>query len=138
MGCVLGTGARSDRRSNSKSNRRNEDESQSQSTTSTQTRHNVEQVASDRVRVEKKVRQTSGDVQATDRRRLKPQFSLNTSPTWPEWLSAVAGDAIKDWKPRRANTFEKLDKVNIKVYVIISSIIHINDLNIDAWMQIFI
>jgi hypothetical protein len=24
---------------------------------------------------------------------------------------AVAGDAIGDWTPRRANTFEKLDKV---------------------------
>ncbi|KAL6494406.1 hypothetical protein OROGR_031206 [Orobanche gracilis] len=29
---------------------------------------------------------------------------------WPSWLNDVAGHAIKDWKPRRANTFEKLDK----------------------------
>lgn len=32
---------------------------------------------------------------------------------WPSWLVAVAGDAIKDWTPRRANTFEKLDKAII-------------------------
>lgn len=30
---------------------------------------------------------------------------------WPAWLSAVAGEAIKGWTPRRADTFEKLDKV---------------------------
>lgn len=30
---------------------------------------------------------------------------------WPSWLVAVAGEAIKGWIPRRANTFEKLDKV---------------------------
>lgn len=30
---------------------------------------------------------------------------------WPAWLSAVAGEAINGWTPRRADTFEKLDKV---------------------------
>lgn len=30
---------------------------------------------------------------------------------WPVWLSAVAGEAIKGWLPRRADTFQKLDKV---------------------------
>lgn len=30
---------------------------------------------------------------------------------WPSWLAAVAGEAIKGWIPRRADTFEKLDKV---------------------------
>lgn len=30
---------------------------------------------------------------------------------WPAWLSAVAGEAINGWLPRRADTFEKLDKV---------------------------
>jgi len=31
---------------------------------------------------------------------------------WPAWLSSVAGEAIKGWIPRRANNFEKLDKVS--------------------------
>ncbi|KAH1115035.1 hypothetical protein J1N35_008413 [Gossypium stocksii] len=31
---------------------------------------------------------------------------------WPSWLMAVAGEAIRDWTPRRANTFQKLDKVS--------------------------
>ncbi|XP_059304282.1 probable serine/threonine-protein kinase At1g54610 [Lycium ferocissimum] len=35
---------------------------------------------------------------------------------WPAWLVAVAGDAVKDWTPRRANTFEKLDKIGQGTY----------------------
>ncbi|KAK1310918.1 putative serine/threonine-protein kinase [Acorus calamus] len=35
---------------------------------------------------------------------------------WPEWLSAVAGDAIDGMKPRRANSFEKLDKIGQGTY----------------------
>ena len=30
---------------------------------------------------------------------------------WPPWLASVAGEAIKGWVPRRADSFEKLDKV---------------------------
>lgn len=35
---------------------------------------------------------------------------------WPGWLSAVAGEAIKGWVPRRADTFEKLDKIGQGTY----------------------
>ncbi|GLT79447.1 hypothetical protein SLA2020_509360 [Shorea laevis] len=35
---------------------------------------------------------------------------------WPSWLVAVAGDAIRDLTPRRANTFEKLDKIGQGTY----------------------
>ncbi|KAG1365191.1 putative serine/threonine-protein kinase [Cocos nucifera] len=35
---------------------------------------------------------------------------------WPSWLSAVAGEAIKGWIPRRANTFEKLAKIGQGTY----------------------
>lgn len=31
---------------------------------------------------------------------------------WPTWLVSVAGEALVDWAPRRANTFEKLEKVS--------------------------
>lgn len=33
---------------------------------------------------------------------------------WPAWLVAVAGEAIRGWVPRRADSFEKLDKVSFK------------------------
>ncbi|KAI4298930.1 hypothetical protein L6164_032437 [Bauhinia variegata] len=31
---------------------------------------------------------------------------------WPSWLTAVAGEAISGWIPRRADSFEKLEKVS--------------------------
>ncbi|KAJ7521821.1 hypothetical protein O6H91_19G069400 [Diphasiastrum complanatum] len=35
---------------------------------------------------------------------------------WPAWLSAVAGEVIKGWIPRRADSFEKLDKIGQGTY----------------------
>ncbi|XP_038980960.1 probable serine/threonine-protein kinase At1g54610 isoform X1 [Phoenix dactylifera] len=35
---------------------------------------------------------------------------------WPSWLSIVAGEAIKGWTPRRADTFEKLAKIGQGTY----------------------
>lgn len=32
---------------------------------------------------------------------------------WPSWLAAAAAEAIEGWVPRRADTFEKLEKVCI-------------------------
>ena len=30
---------------------------------------------------------------------------------WPRWLMEVAADAVRGWQPRRADSFQKLDKV---------------------------
>ncbi|CAH8382531.1 unnamed protein product [Eruca vesicaria subsp. sativa] len=35
---------------------------------------------------------------------------------WPPWLASVAGEAIKGWIPRRADSFEKLDKIGQGTY----------------------
>ncbi|TKY66852.1 serine/threonine-protein kinase [Spatholobus suberectus] len=35
---------------------------------------------------------------------------------WPAWLSSVAGEAIKGWIPRSANTFERLHKIGQGTY----------------------
>ncbi|KAJ8426392.1 hypothetical protein Cgig2_010935 [Carnegiea gigantea] len=35
---------------------------------------------------------------------------------WPTWLAAIAGDAIKGWVPRHADSFEKLDKIGQGTY----------------------
>ncbi|XP_047943721.1 probable serine/threonine-protein kinase At1g54610 [Salvia hispanica] len=35
---------------------------------------------------------------------------------WPSWLVAVAGEAIRGWVPRKAYTFEKLDKIGQGTY----------------------
>lgn len=37
---------------------------------------------------------------------------------WPSWLTSVAGEAIKGWVPRRAESFEKLDKVSSFYFLI--------------------
>ncbi|XLS85121.1 hypothetical protein HN51_035287, partial [Arachis hypogaea] len=38
------------------------------------------------------------------------------SAGWPDWLSSVAGEAIKGWIPRSANTFERLHKIGQGTY----------------------
>ncbi|KAI7752324.1 hypothetical protein M8C21_014811 [Ambrosia artemisiifolia] len=104
MGCVLGTRAASDHRSNS--NHRHNNTHESTSTINTQPTDGVE----------KTIRHISGDVRPSNHGKLKLEYSLHTPPSWPTWLSAVAGDVIKDWTPRRANTFEKLDKIGQGTY----------------------
>ncbi|KAJ9549706.1 hypothetical protein OSB04_022249 [Centaurea solstitialis] len=68
-----------------------------------------------------------GSVRARgQRRRSKPNPRLSNPPKnihgeqvaagWPAWLSAVAGEAINGWTPRRADTFEKIDKIGQGTY----------------------
>lgn len=38
---------------------------------------------------------------------------------WPPWLATVAGEAIRGWVPRRADSFEKLDKVCFYLYFLV-------------------
>ncbi|XP_024994295.1 probable serine/threonine-protein kinase At1g54610 isoform X2 [Cynara cardunculus var. scolymus] len=35
---------------------------------------------------------------------------------WPSWLAEAAGEAVSGWLPRRADTFEKLDKIGQGTY----------------------
>ncbi|WOL03624.1 hypothetical protein Cni_G12344 [Canna indica] len=43
-------------------------------------------------------------------------MSEHVSAGWPSWLTAVAGDAVKGWLPRRADSFEKLNKIGQGTY----------------------
>ncbi|XWS60217.1 hypothetical protein CRYUN_Cryun07bG0016600 [Craigia yunnanensis] len=52
-------------------------------------------------------------IQALERRRTPSDLNQQG---WPSWLTAVAGEAIRDWTPRRANTFEKLNKIGQGTY----------------------
>ncbi|KAH7865632.1 hypothetical protein Vadar_009120 [Vaccinium darrowii] len=47
------------------------------------------------------------------------------SAGWPSWLTSVAGEAIKGWVPRKADSFEKLDKIGQGTY---SSVYRARDL----------
>ena len=95
MGCVLGkrvTGDGSRRKSSKRKNSGQE-----------KTEKKVEKQSSRK--------NLAGEAPAPEKLRPLSEFRVKTSQGWPSWLSEVAGDAIKDWTPRRANTFEKLDKV---------------------------
>ncbi|KAL6548456.1 hypothetical protein OROGR_008877 [Orobanche gracilis] len=60
------------------------------------------------------------------RRKCRPDPRLSNPPKnihgeqvaagWPSWLSAVAGEAINGWTPRRADSFEKIDKIGQGTY----------------------
>ncbi|KAL8486284.1 hypothetical protein ACS0TY_023117 [Phlomoides rotata] len=61
-----------------------------------------------------------------ERRRSRPNPRLGNPPKhihgeqvaagWPSWLSAVAAEAINGWTPRRADSFEKIDKIGQGTY----------------------
>ncbi|GAU45743.1 hypothetical protein TSUD_77680 [Trifolium subterraneum] len=60
--------------------------------------------------------EVSGNVPATVSRLPRINSLAATQPSWPPWLMEVAGDAIRDLTPRRANTFEKLAKIGKGTY----------------------
>ncbi|KAK4799532.1 hypothetical protein SAY86_024897 [Trapa natans] len=35
---------------------------------------------------------------------------------WPQWLTDICGEALRGWVPRRANNFEKIDKIGQGTY----------------------
>ncbi|KAK7353792.1 hypothetical protein VNO80_19244 [Phaseolus coccineus] len=105
MGCVLGTPARA-----GDQHRR---------------RREQREVATDegknavRVRDKERNRHTGdfpGNLPAPERRKPRLDPCAVTQQGWPSWLMAVAGEAIGDWTPRRANTFEKLAKIGQGTY----------------------
>ncbi|OVA17420.1 Protein kinase domain [Macleaya cordata] len=67
-------------------------------------------------RERKKIQQGGDNPTVVERLKPKLNHSLKTQHGWPAWLSAVAGDAIEGWTPRRADTFEKLDKIGQGTY----------------------
>ena len=64
-----------------------------------------------------------------ERRRSKANPRLSNLPKhlrgeqvaagWPPWLTAVCGEALSGWIPRKADTFEKIDKVCLCVCVFV-------------------
>ncbi|KAJ0245171.1 Protein kinase superfamily protein [Hirschfeldia incana] len=54
-----------------------------------------------------------------------PKELKQVSAGWPTWLVSVAGEALVDWAPRRASTFEKLEKIGQGTY---SSVYRARDL----------
>jgi hypothetical protein len=59
----------------------------------------------------------SGGVRAEGEAKLRTKDMPNgvqgehVAAGWPRWLTEVAAEAVRGWQPRRAESFEKLDKV---------------------------
>ncbi|KAK1422402.1 hypothetical protein QVD17_25499 [Tagetes erecta] len=104
MGCIFSTTTTTGSNRRSKSNAQHQRTEEATITTDSQTVASSSDVNKG---VEKSV---------SNRRKLKVQYSLNTAPTWPDWLLAVAGDAIHDWIPRCSNSFQKIDKIGQGTY----------------------
>lgn len=43
---------------------------------------------------------------------------------WPSWLTSVAGEAINGWVPRKADSFQKLDKVSFSSFTFYMLYLH--------------
>jgi hypothetical protein len=46
----------------------------------------------------------------------------HVSAGWPRWLTEVAAEAVRGWQPRRAESFEKLDKVCVIMLTLLCKI----------------
>ncbi|XP_013628614.1 PREDICTED: probable serine/threonine-protein kinase At1g54610 [Brassica oleracea var. oleracea] len=57
----------------------------------------------------------TGDFSGGSSRRTL-RMSLSAPEGWPPWLLAACGESIKDFTPRRATTYEKLDKIGQGTY----------------------
>ncbi|CAJ2628615.1 unnamed protein product [Trifolium pratense] len=133
MGCVISREAESgivseakeDRNLRVESSRKVEEVSTSRVEESVVEVQNGEKVK----KVKEKEEKSDGDgVQRPkgERRRSKPNPRLSNpskhlqgeqvAAGWPSWLTAVCGEALNGWTPRKADTFEKIDKIGQGTY----------------------
>ncbi|KAF5476503.1 hypothetical protein F2P56_003251 [Juglans regia] len=114
MGCLLSTSATEQRPTNDADNRRRRRSTEDNPVTDGVPTVRAREDAAEKGR-QNKTRYT-GDFPAPDRRKPRQDLFLKNQQGWPTWLVDFAGDAIKDWAPRRANTFEKLAKIGQGTY----------------------
>ncbi|KAI4336367.1 hypothetical protein L6164_014902 [Bauhinia variegata] len=116
MGCVLGTpDARGRRTDSGAQHRRRSSQQHSVTTGDNAIRVRKEGTARERQRT-RHTGDFPGSLPAPERRKPRLDPCAKTQQGWPSWLMAVAGEAIGDWTPRRANTFEKLAKIGQGTY----------------------
>ncbi|KAG7954176.1 hypothetical protein I3843_11G002500 [Carya illinoinensis] len=114
MGCLLSTSATEHRPTHDGENRRRRRSTEDIPVTDGVPTVRAREDAAEKGR-QNKTRYT-GEFPAPDRRKPRQDLFLKNEQGWPTWLVEFAGDAIKDWTPRRANTFEKLAKIGQGTY----------------------
>ncbi|KAJ4960491.1 hypothetical protein NE237_020401 [Protea cynaroides] len=124
MGCILGKRTAGDGGERSRtSNRHVKSEEEPPSDGITAAAVNGSKARKEGLRRERERIHRTGDIPPLPPlglRKQKPKPNhipkYRTQQGWPAWLSAVAGDAIEDWTPRRADSYEKLDKIGQGTY----------------------
>ena len=124
MGCIFGREVSSGIVSESREGRSASFESNRKVVTVSKTDASVVEVENEGTQKEEKT--DDERKQRGERRRSKPNPRLSNLPKhlrgeqvaagWPTWLSDACGEALNGWIPRRADTFEKIDKVGSFFY----------------------
>ncbi|XP_073056367.1 probable serine/threonine-protein kinase At1g54610 [Primulina eburnea] len=116
MGCVLGKRV-AGKREVDRSSRREQRNDASRDTEADAVKAQNDVVAeSGQMEVEKKIEVVPVSAPApTVEFRLR-RGARGAGEGWPAWLKDAVGTVIDNWKPRRANTFEKLDKIGQGTY----------------------
>ncbi|XP_054792476.1 probable serine/threonine-protein kinase At1g54610 isoform X2 [Prosopis cineraria] len=123
MGCVLGV-ARDDAGRRAGSGARNRREQNCAADGGNAVRVGSEGTAKEKQRTGQHGGEFVDQFPGPERRKPSLDPCAQTQQGWPSWLMAVAGDAIRDWAPRRANTFEKLAKVKCYMKQLLSGLEH--------------
>ncbi|XP_039019235.1 probable serine/threonine-protein kinase At1g54610 isoform X3 [Hibiscus syriacus] len=128
MGCVLGREVSSGIVSESRKNKNGDFESNREvdNVAVPKTDASVVEVESEGTQEEEKADGIGKRKQRVERRKPKPNPRLGNIPKhlrgeqvaagWPSWLSDACGEALNGWIPRRADTFEKIDKIGSGTY----------------------
>ncbi|OWM66975.1 hypothetical protein CDL15_Pgr000427 [Punica granatum] len=126
MGCVLGKGSSQPGVSSEPKNPRVESGKSEVATARVETTGNsrLEEVRESEAEKEEKVEggQKSRESRRRSRQNPRPRNVPKQSRAeqvaagWPPWLTDICGEALSGWVPRRANTFEKIDKIGQGTY----------------------
>ncbi|KAL1088433.1 hypothetical protein V6Z11_D08G251600 [Gossypium hirsutum] len=126
MGCILGREVSSGIVSESRESKNGsfEYDRRADNVTVPNTDANVVEVENEGTQEEEKA--DGKTKQRGERRKSKPNPRLSNLPKhlrgeqvaagWPSWLSDACGEALNGWIPRRADTFEKIDKIGSGTY----------------------
>ncbi|XP_021283542.1 probable serine/threonine-protein kinase At1g54610 isoform X1 [Herrania umbratica] len=126
MGCVLGREVSSGIVSESRESKNASFESNKKVENVTVSKTDASVVEVENEGTQKEEKADGERKQRGERRKSKTNPRLSNLPKhfrgeqvaagWPSWLSDACGEALNGWIPRRADTFEKIDKIGSGTY----------------------
>ncbi|KAE8688507.1 putative serine/threonine-protein kinase [Hibiscus syriacus] len=126
MGCVLGREVSSGIVSESRKNKNGSFESNREVDNVSVPRTDASVVEFENEGTQEEEKADGKRKQRVEGRKPKPNPRLSNIPKhlrgeqvaagWPSWLSDACGEALNGWIPRRADTFEKIDKIGSGTY----------------------